>query len=151
MVMLTIQNKSRKTSKFYPFWDIQKPWTVWDYFQHFENRSWIGWWNVKNFNLLLHQCCIELPRSSYHVGQLTIFFITSTQRQESLIPRVGPTQWGKKIPECSNFFGHVGNFKLLYFVHFRKVEFFLMLPKNLGTLEKSLWFKKKSLRWIIEV
>jgi hypothetical protein len=33
------------------------------------------------------------PKASYHVKQLIKSFITSNQRQENFIRRVGPTQW----------------------------------------------------------
>jgi len=59
---------------------------------------------IKFFHVLSHCFCTKLPVASYHVGKFTQILIMNSQRQETFITRVGPTQWcGHYNPCVSNF------------------------------------------------
>jgi len=56
---------------------------------------------------LSHCYCTESPKNSYRVGQLRKNSVISSQRQETLITRAGPTQWRDNYnPMYVKFWNH---------------------------------------------
>ncbi len=64
----------------------------------FQNMKTLG---NKTSYWLSHCYCTELPKISYHDEQLKKLSVISSQRQETLIARAGPTQWHDNYNPCT--------------------------------------------------